>query len=158
MIIIYSIILPTILIAILSFTVTASLAQNQFMYSIKFVCIPTVGPDKEAVFVPQNYSTVVNVHNPKPNQEALLEKHAVIAQSEDEERGPFSTFVREFLKPDQALSINCNDIRSLFNNTLPTIGDGFVVLKSNLKLDVSAVYTTQSSIDVEYIQPVQPWM
>jgi hypothetical protein len=156
MIIIYSIILPTILIAILSFTLITSLAQFEFMYSIKFVCIPTVGPDKEAVFVPQNYSTVVNVHNPNPNQEVFLEKHAVIAQSEDEERGPFSTFVREFLKPDQALSINCNDIRSLFNNTIPTIGDGFVVLKSNVKLDVSAVYTTQSSIDVEYIQPVQP--
>jgi hypothetical protein len=25
-------------------------------------------------------------------------------------------------------------------------------------LDISAVYTTQSSIDVEYIQPIQPWM
>ena len=68
----------------------------------------------------------------------------------------FSASVREFLQPDQALSINCNDIRSLFNNTLPTIGDGFVVLKSNVKLDVSAVYTTQDSIDVEYIQPIQP--
>jgi hypothetical protein len=32
------------------------------MYSVKFVCIPFVGLDKEA-FVPQNYSTVVNVHN-----------------------------------------------------------------------------------------------
>ena len=158
MIIIYSIISSTILIAILSSALTTVFAQNQFMYSIKFVCIPTVGPDKEAVFVPQNYSTVVNVHNPNPNQEVFLEKHAVIAQSEDEERGPFSTFVREFLKPDEALSINCNDIRSLFNNTLPTIGDGFVVLKSNVKLDISVVYTTQSSIDVEYIQPIQPWM
>jgi hypothetical protein len=31
-------------------------------------------------------------------------------------------------------------------------------LKSNVKLDISVVYTTQSSIDVEYIQPIQPWM
>ena len=74
MIIIYSIILPTILIAILSFTLTASLAQNQFMYSIKFVCIPTVGPDNEVVFVPQNYSTVVNVHNSNPNQDRIFRK------------------------------------------------------------------------------------
>ena len=157
MIIIYSIILPTILIAILSFAFTATFAQKEFIYSIKFVCIPTVGPDKESVFVPQNYSTVVNVHN-QYNQSIDFSKKAVIAQSEDEQRGQISKFMNDTLKPDQALSINCNDIRSLFNNTLPTIGDGFVVLKSNLKLDVSAVYTTQSSIDVEYIQPIQPWM
>ena len=61
--------------------------------------------------------------------------------------------MEDYLKPDQALSINCNDILSLFNNSHSPIGDGFVVLTSNAKLDVSVVYTTQSSIDVEYIQP-----
>jgi hypothetical protein len=152
--IIYSIISSTILIAILSSALTTVFAQNQFMYSIKFVCIPTVGPDKESVFVPQNYSTVVNVHNPYNGSIEFLKK-AVIAQSEDEERGQISSLRSDFLKPDQALSINCNDILSLFNNSSSTIGDGFVILKTNVKLDVSAVYTTQSSIDVEYIQPIQ---
>ena len=57
--------------------------------SIKFVCIPTVGPDKEAVFVPQNYRTVINVHNPNSHQ-VFFEKKAVIAQSEDEDRGQIS--------------------------------------------------------------------
>lgn len=28
--------------------------QNKVMYSVKFVCVPLVGPDKEGVFVPQN--------------------------------------------------------------------------------------------------------
>jgi hypothetical protein len=156
--IIYSIILSTILIAILSFTITTAFTENRIIYSVKFICIPTVGPDRETVFVPQTYKTVINVQNPNPNQTAFVEKKAVIAQSEDEERGPNSTSKTDRLRPDQALSINCNDIHSLFNNTMPTIGDGFVVLKSNLKLDVSAVYTTQSSIDVEYIQPFQPRM
>ncbi|MGA7369587.1 MAG: hypothetical protein WBX01_10700 [Nitrososphaeraceae archaeon] len=32
-------------------------------------------------------------------------------------------------------------------------GDGFVVLKSDVKLDVSAVYTTNDSIEVENIKP-----
>ena len=155
--IIYSIISSTILIAILSSALTTVFAQNQFIYSIKFVCIPTVGPDKESVFVPQNYSTVVNVHNPYNGSIDFLKK-AVIAQSEDEERGQISNLRSDFLKPDQALSINCNDILSLFNNSSSTIGDGFIVLKTNVKLDVSAVYTTQSSIDVEYIQPIQPRM
>jgi hypothetical protein len=150
--IIYSIILSTILIAILSFAFTSTFAQNEFMYSIKFVCIPTVGPDKESVFVPQDYNTVVNVHNPY-NQSIDFSKKAVIAQSEDEQRGQISKFMNDTLKPDQALSINCKDIVSLFNNTNSSIGDGFVVLLADEKLDVSAVYTTQNSIDVEYIQP-----
>lgn len=128
-----------------------SLDNYKFMYSVKFVCVPFVGPDKEEAFVPQNYSTVVNVHNPH-SQSIFFLKKAVIAQSEDEERGPISNLVRDGLKPDQALSINCNDIFNLFNQT-SSFGDGFVVLLSNEKLDVSAVYTTQSSIDVEYIKP-----
>src|SRR5688572_13389815 len=123
--IIYSIIFFTILIAILSFVISTAFAQNQFMYSIKIVCIPTVGPDKESVFIPQNYSTVVNVHNPY-NYSIDFSKKAVIAQSEDEDRGPISNLRSDFLKPDQALSINCNDILSLFNNSPFPIGDGFV--------------------------------
>ena len=150
--IVYSIILSTILIAVLNSAVTTAFAQNEFMYSIKFVCIPTVGPDKEVVFVPQNYSTIINVHNPYPEDVYFLKK-AVIAQSEDEEKGQISDFVRDYLRPDQALSINCNDINRLFNNSLSPIGDGFVVLTSNIKLDVSVVYTTHNSIDVEYIHP-----
>ena len=47
--IIYSIILSTILITILSSAITTAFAQNQFIYSIKFVCIPTVGPDKVTI-------------------------------------------------------------------------------------------------------------
>jgi hypothetical protein len=39
------------------------------------------------------------------------------------------------------------------NHTRSSIDDGFRVLLSNVKLDVSAVYTTESSIYVEYIQP-----
>jgi hypothetical protein len=152
--IIYSIVLSSILIAFLSSAIATAFAQNEYMYSIKFVCIPTVGPDKDSVFVPQNYSTVINVHNPF-NGSIDFSKKAVIAQSQDEERGQISVPKSDFLKPDEALSINCNDILSLFNNAPSTIGDGFIVLKTNVKLDVSAVYTTQSLIDVEYIQPIQ---
>lgn len=129
--------------------------QSKVMYSVKFVCVPLVGPDKEEAFVPQNYSTVINVHNPYSHSISFLKK-AVIAQSEDEQRGQISKFMKDALKPDQALSINCKDIVSLFNNTSSSIGDGFVVILSDEKLDVSSVYTTQSSIDVEYIQPNTP--
>jgi hypothetical protein len=81
-------------------------------------------------------------------------KKAVIAQSEDERRGNISELVEDRLEPDQALSIDCTDIVGLFDTTSPSpVGDGFVVLNSNQTLDVSAVYTTRDSIDVENIQP-----
>jgi hypothetical protein len=51
------------------------------------------------VFVPQNYSTVVNVHNPQIQIITFLDK-AVISKSEDEYRGSISNFVRDYLKPD----------------------------------------------------------
>ena len=155
--IIDSILLSTILIAILSCTVTTAFTENRITYSIKFVCMPPLGPDNEAEFVSQPYKTVINIQNPNLNQTAYVEKKAVIAQSEDKDRGLISANVTDSLRSNEALSINCNDISSLFNSTMP-IGDGFVILKSNLKLGVSAVYTTQGSIDVEYIQPFQPRM
>jgi hypothetical protein len=56
------------------------------------------------------------------------------------------------LGPDQPLSVDCEDVSGLFNTT-SSVGDGFVVLKSDVELDVSAVYTTNISIEVEYIKP-----
>ena len=60
--------------------------QNKIMYSIKFACDTSVVPDKERGFVSQNYSTLINVHNPSSHSISFLKK-AVIAQSEDEKRG-----------------------------------------------------------------------
>jgi hypothetical protein len=126
--------------------------NNTFMYPVKFVCVPGVGPDSSP-FVAQNYSTVINVHNPHSNSISLLKK-AVLAQSEDEERGNISRLVKDMLSPDEALSVNCDDIAALFNGSkVHQIRDGFVVLISKFELDVSAVYTTKDSIDVEYIKP-----
>lgn len=126
--------------------------QNKIMYSVKFACDTLVGPDKERGFISQNYSTLVNVHNPSSHSISFLKK-AVIAQSEDEKRGQIFKFINDTLKPDQSLSINCRDIIGLLNYTSFQVGDGFVVILSDEKLDVSSVYTTQDSIDVEYIQP-----
>jgi hypothetical protein len=147
---------PTGLDYLASVTHSTTLCPNgTFNYSSKFVCVPEVGPVGGAL-VPQNYSTAVNVHNPHSSNITFLKK-AVIAQSEDERRGIISEFVQDRLEPDEALSIDCTDIVGLFNMTTmtspSTVGDGFVVLNSNHTLDVSAVYTTRDSIDVENIQP-----
>ena len=100
--------------------------KNKIMYSVKFICIPSVGPDKEGVFMPQNYSTVINVHNPSTQNLTLIKK-AVIAQSEDEQRGLVSKFHKDFLGAHHSLLINCMTFL-FFNNSISSFGDGFVVL------------------------------
>jgi len=132
-----------------------------FQYVVKFVCVNEVGPNAKA-FQRGKFRTVVNVHNPWI-QSQPFDKKAVIARSEDEPRGRISEIVTDVLGPDEALSINCEDINGLFGGLAQPIGDGFVVLLSRVQLDVVAVYTARhrgktsasdvESIDVEYIQP-----
>ncbi len=123
--------------------------EKDLRYSVKFVCVPEVGEAEEAVR-PGNYRTVVNVRNAGDRSEDVF-KHAVIARSEDEDRGEISAVVIDTLDPGQAFSVDCRDIEGLFAAAGP-IGDGFVVLESNVELDVSAVYTTDESVDVEYVE------
>ena len=69
------------------------------------------------------------------------------------------------LEPQTAFSINCLNMKfsyGLPDNALVPGGEGFLVIRSDLTLDVAAVYTanvtsggqgTGVSIDVEYIEP-----
>ncbi len=124
--------------------------QKDLRYAVKFVCVPEVGDAEDAVR-PGNYRTVINVRNAGDRTEDVF-KHAVIARSEDEDRGEVSALVIDTLEPGQAFSVDCQDIESLFESPGP-VGDGFVVLESDVELDVSAVYTTDDSVDVEYVGP-----
>jgi hypothetical protein len=71
----------------------------------------------------------------------------VLARSEDLNRGPISGTVTEELEPDQALFIDCLDVALLLEDELAGSpappGDGFVVIESDVRLDVVAVYTSQ---------------
>lgn len=132
-----------------------------FQYAIKFVCVGEVGPKGKA-FQRGKYRTVVNIHNPWV-QSQPFDKKAVIARSEDDPRGRISEIVTDVLGPDEALSVDCNDILGLFGGVKQPIGDGFVIVQSRVQLDVVAVYTAKhrgttpefdvETIDVEYIQP-----
>jgi len=143
-----------------SSSVSAQLAAP-FQYVVKFVCVGEVGRGLDA-FQKGKYRTVVNVHNPWVTTQSFGKK-AVIARSEDEPRGRVSEIVPEQLEADEAFSVDCEDINGLFGGVAQPIGDGFVVLLSNVQLDVVAVYTAKhrgttsdsdvETIDVEYIQP-----
>jgi hypothetical protein len=121
--------------------IPAAQAQTTlFAYSAKFVCGPRTS---DLQVVRGQYATVVNIHNPH-FQEVNFRKKAVIALSQREPRGPISNFVGETLKADEALGVDCRDIRALFAPTiLPALIEGFVVLYSPVQLDVVAVYTAR---------------
>jgi hypothetical protein len=132
-----------------------------FQYAAKFVCVTEVGP-RSSAFVLGDYRTAVNVHNPNTTTVVFIKK-AVIADSEDRPRGVIGPFVEVPLKPDEAVEIDCKDIKTvLLGGVAQPIGDGFVVIASDLPLDVVAVYTMRfetpgtglgESIDVERIEP-----
>lgn len=123
--------------------------SRDYRVAAKFVCVPEVG-DSQAAVRPGDYRTVINVRNPS-DEGVDVWKHAVIARSQDEDRGNLSGTVIDPLAPGQAFSVDCEDIRGLFGGGEP-IGDGFLVLEADVPLDVSAVYTTDDSVDVEYLE------
>jgi hypothetical protein len=122
----------------------------RYTYSAKFLCVPEVGPEGDALS-PGRYRTVINIHN--PHEEAVrFRKKAVIARVEGEERGEISELEDDELGADEAMSITCASIAARFPGGAP-VGDGFVVLKSNELLDVTAVYTSRDGLDVETVVP-----
>jgi hypothetical protein len=54
--------------------------------------------------------------------------------------GPVSPFTEARLGPDEALEIDCEDIRKLADSSADFV-KGFVVIESKVELDVVAMYT-----------------
>jgi hypothetical protein len=149
-------------------------AQERLAYSCKFVC----GTRTSDVSVVRGvYETTCNIHNPH-FVTAQFQKKAVIALPQSSPPGRISPFVTEVLTPDQALGVNCRDIRALFPPpAVPAFIEGFLVIyvpgtaagMPPLELDVVGVRTARprqgtsadvsiydvSSIDVERVVPIR---
>jgi hypothetical protein len=148
-----------IIVAALSVIASRAPAEAQavppWVYSVKFVCglqaIPSsqFPPPHEPTVKPGNYATSINVHNYHVATTGVtFLKKAVIALPESQPRGPISTIVKEVLKPNQALSVDCNELEHLFPPpiALPPFIEGFVEIVSPVQLSVTAVYTTQTCV------------
>jgi hypothetical protein len=106
---------------------------TSFQYAAKVVCGESAGD----VVAPGVYFTAINVHNPNRTAARLRWKVAVARPGAT--TGSVSEFAEALLGPDEALEIDCPDIRK----RVRTRGflKGFVVVESGLELDVVAVYT-----------------
>ena len=114
--------------------------QTIFQYAAKVVCGKSAGK----VVAPGAYFTAVNVHNPTYTTIGLRVKVAVALPGL--QPGPVSKFYTAELGPDEALEIDCPDIFNpeIFRFPQPLRAGflkGFVVIESEVELDVVAVYT-----------------
>lgn len=152
-------------------TATEAQAQQVLLaYSAKFVCgTRTLDAPGGSDVVRGRYSTTINIHNPHFTP-VNFRKKAVIARSQRDDLGRISPFVGETLPPDGALGVDCPDIRALFGAgvVLPLHIEGFVVIYSQVELDVVGKYTARhrptpgaadtgpfdvESIDIEAVTP-----
>ncbi|MBI5560517.1 MAG: hypothetical protein HY883_04520 [Deltaproteobacteria bacterium] len=160
-------------------TAQATPSGAYLSYAAKFVC----GETGEAEVVKGMYKTAVNIHNPNSSTNGLLfYKKAVLALPErNTTHGAISSVVDETLLYDEAMEVDCTDIRSLFpaGTALPKHIEGFLVImvpgtpdnNGSLwnALDVVAKYTARhrtgtatdyttsdvESLDVEIVWPRQ---
>jgi len=118
----------------------------EFQYAVKIVCgtaTDATGAAPSPV-APGRYFTAVNIHNPsKCDTVTFLWKVAIAGFGQP---GPISQFVRARLTPDQAMELDCPQFSQFF----PSLGfiKGYLVIESPEELDVVAVYTSTTVMQV----------
>jgi hypothetical protein len=112
-------------------------------YAAKFVC----GKSDERIISPGQYFTGVNVHNPSPFNSAVYLKRFAIALPE-ERPGQISEFASGTLKPDEAMTIDCENIYRHTQVPPGSFLEGFALIYSLTELDVVPVYTA-GHVEVE---------
>lgn len=132
---------------LLTITATATQAQTQrglSTYAAKFVC-----GKAEKLASPGQYFTMINVHNASPLKKTAYVKRFAIALPE-EKPGKISEIAGGVLAPDEAMTIDCDNI---YRHTQVPPGEfleGFALIYAISDLDVVSVYTAGHS-EVESI-------
>ena len=121
-----------------------------FQYATKFFCTSNVPGTSQTTdaFLPGNYQTAVNIHNPHEEKFPIRMKLASPTG--------ISPWIDSVIGPDGVLRITCAELRK-FKLKLIHGFEGFLVLESPCSLDVVAVYTAGNkeavvSIDVEQVK------
>jgi hypothetical protein len=127
---------------------SAKQSDAVYQYAVKVVC----GKSDGRVVAPGQYFTAINIHNPTSGAVSFRKKF--VAAFPDEKPGIVTPFYGARLGADEAVEIDCPEIFG----RLPNVGDfikGFVVIESEVDLDVVAVYTAGpgevATMDVERV-------
>ena len=154
------------------------MAPPTFIYSVKFICgiqDPPLSsnPNKCLTVQPGYYSTEINIHNfhpgPSTGHPATINKQLLLLIDNGVEKGKETNkvqpqpFAQNFqLFPGEATFDDCcNLLKPVLPPNKPLLSIGFLVLQSDMALNVTAVYTASDpksgsiSIDVETINERQ---
>lgn len=135
-------------------------AATKIEYVAKFVC----GTAADALRVmPGTYATSINIYNPNDRDVEFYKNIALTFPPEEQAAGAVSDIIVEMLAAKSALQVDCGEIPSEFSfsggpaPSPDTYTEGFLVIQSRGKLNVSAVYTATHnssgvSVDIEQIQ------
>ncbi len=108
--------------------------RPEFQYAAKFVC----GKGDGRIVARGSYFTAINVHNPHLETARFRKKVAVALPGETP--GTVFPFVHTSLDADEAFEIDCPDILRHSERDAGFL-KGFVVVETDLELDIVAVYT-----------------
>jgi hypothetical protein len=115
---------------------------TEFQYAVKIVC-GEVKPVESTPVAPGRYWTAVNIHNPDKCKNANFWFKVGIARLDLQ--SPVSQYIGPLpLRPDGMIEFDCPIIRAIAGVLVsppPAFVKGFMVLKSDIPLDVVAVYT-----------------
>jgi len=119
-----------------------------YMYAAKVVC--GLQKNREDIRLARGfYATNINIHNPSEAGAIFSKKLALTIPPGDQTPGKILPIAKDNLGPDEALEVDCEDLHhKLFPSGFPSpYIEGFVVIESNVSLDVTAVYTTAALDD-----------
>ena len=126
-------------------------SNYNYQYAVKLICtahIPGTSQTSDGL-IPGVYETAVNIHNPNEKEAKIRKKLA--------HPGQITEFKKSDIKPDGVERFVCKNIQD-FGITFIHGFEGFLVIESNLSLDVTAVYTAGArggevaTMDVEQIK------
>ena len=123
-------------------------ARTDFQYAVKIVC-GQVGAPKPWPLPHGRYFTATNVHNPS-RCDAVTLRWKVAIGLPGLRSGTVTAFAEATLGPDQALEIDCSDVKTAIERAglhAPPYVKGWVVIESPAELDVVAVYGTSTNAD-----------
>lgn len=114
--------------------------SRALQYAAKFVCGPYNNVQPAPNLMPRGrYFTNINVHNPSNFRDATFRKKFAVAMPR-ERAGRISPFFLKTLRPDEAMTIDCDDIYEHLNENPNNFVEGFAVIETLLELDVVSVY------------------
>lgn len=136
---------------------------TEFQYAVKLVCgvvSPSPAGGAPTPVAPGRYWTAINIHNPDKCHEAHLRWKVVVAAPLGQTPAVPVYQRPSVLGPDLALEIDCRRVMQTFPPPVPTFVKGYVVIESDIELDVVAIYsgtqggnTQLSSFHTERVQP-----